>query len=236
MPNTVHVPAIGSIPKKGLLFGGIAGLGVVGYIIYRRSQGQSAAGTDTIGTNVTDSGSMDGTYTGDPYNDPYSGYSDYGTAGYQNPYAYPTTTPATVLPAAPVTNYDWMLQAKRSGFKTVSETLALRLYLGGLPLSHDQANTVQEAIGIVGDPPVAGPNGYPPKFHVAPATGQRHREPGYHFTTNGRQTVYQIAHTHGVTEGALVSRNTHALHKYVGSGRNVPAGIRLWIPAHAIRS
>ena len=49
LQGDVNVPLLGGIPKKGLLIGGIAGLGVVGYILYRRHQTATALGTAATG-------------------------------------------------------------------------------------------------------------------------------------------------------------------------------------------
>jgi hypothetical protein len=229
MPSTVHVPVLGNVPKGAVIAGGLTAVVVGGWVWYRHATGQPTDSAQTDSTDSTDPNAPDQYGYDSSYG--YDGYGAIDGGGYG--VVPPTPAP---LPAAPATNADWLRAARRDGFKTVAETLALRLYLGGVPLTHQQTIIVREAIGIVGDPPVPGANGYPPKWHSAPAPGHKITEPGYHFTTNGHQTVYQIAHNHGVTEGALVSHNTRALSRYVGSHRNVPAGIRLWIPAHAVRS
>lgn len=50
-------------------------------------------------------------------------------------------------------------------------TTALGLYLNGQPVSASQKTLIFDATGIAGDPPVAGPNNYPPSVQTNGGTG-----------------------------------------------------------------
>jgi hypothetical protein len=156
----------------------------------------------------------------------------YGAFGYgmYNPYTgqylgppVPGQSGAT-SPTAPATNLEWVQTAQQE-LNTKGSRTALLLYVGGLPLTATQARIVQEAIGIAGNPPVPGPNGYPPKWHQAPKPGQN----GHHTHTiiaNGHQTLWQIAHANHDSERKVVMLNP-ALSHYVGSKKNVRKGTRV---------
>jgi hypothetical protein len=104
MPNTVKVPLLGNTPKPALIMGGIAAVGVTGYLLYRHNQqskaaassmagsygqyaygyGQQPSGYYGYGSEFAYGGSMGGGLTPYPVASEY-GYGAYGY-GYYNPY------------------------------------------------------------------------------------------------------------------------------------------------------
>lgn len=78
MPD-VHVPLLGNIPRKGLIFGVGGGALVVGYLLYKKHQESAAAGASATGYGY--GASSYGYGTGVP------GYYGYGT-GTQAEFAY----------------------------------------------------------------------------------------------------------------------------------------------------
>jgi hypothetical protein len=143
---------------------------------------ESTGSGGTYGAYGAGSGAVDtGTYpwdgtTGneaDPYSlDPATGvtFGDEGLAtGGTN--SNPTGGP----PFA--NNSDWenwtvqQLQNNDPGINTGDLTDALGLYLNGQPVSPAQKTLIFDATGVGGDPPVAGPNGYPPNVRTNGSTG-----------------------------------------------------------------
>lgn len=127
------------------------------------------------GAAVTDTYPWDGT-TGneaDPYSlDPATGvtFGDEGLAtggSSQNPTGGP--------PFA--NNSDWevwvtnQLEQTDPGINAGDLTQALGLYLNGQPVSAAQKTLVFDATGVGGDPPVAGPQNYPPNVRTDGSTG-----------------------------------------------------------------
>ena len=237
MPSTVKVPLLGNVPKGGVIAGALAAVGVGGYVWWRHMKGQqtdATGGAYGYGAEGYGYGSefygQFGTDQVTPF--PMGSEYGYGAFGYgmYNPYTgqylgppQPGQSGAT-SPAAPTTNLQWVQMAQQ-GLHVKGSRTALLLYVGGLPLTHGQARTVQEAIGLMGNPPVSGPNGYPPKWHAAPVPGQN----GHHvhtITANGHQTLWQIAHANHDSEAKVVRLNPRLSH-YVGSKKNVKKGTRV---------
>jgi hypothetical protein len=156
----------------------------------------------------------------------------YGAFGYgmYNPYTgqylgppVPGQSGAT-SPEAAATNLQWVQMAVQ-GLHIKGSRPALLAYVGGLPLTSNQARIVQEAIGLEGNPPQSGPGGYPPKWHTAPKPGQN----GHHthiVIANGHQTLWQIANENNDSERRVVRLNPKLSH-YVGSKKNVRKGTRV---------
>jgi len=233
MPD-VKVPVLGNVPKGAVIAGGLSAVAVGGYAWWRHQKGQQVGGEYGYGAGAYGYGSEFYGQFGDQQVTPFPMGSEYGYGafgyGMYNPYTgqylgppVPGQSGAT-SPAAPATNLQWVQMAVQ-GLHVKGSRVALLAYVGGLPLTANQARIVQEAIGLMGNPPVAGANGYPPKWHRAPQPGQN----GHHvhtITANGHMTLWQIAHAHGDSEGKVVRLNPRLSH-YVGTKKNVKKGTRV---------
>jgi hypothetical protein len=187
------IPLLGEVPKGGLVAGGLAAVGVGGYLWWKHQQNASApaaGGEYGYGAYGYGSGeSAQGYYgygsggsMGSGLVNPYPQGSEYGYGafgyGYYNPYTGQYLgggtgtgtgtgggpTP-TPQPTAPKTNLQWVNVASKA---IGGHRATLLRYIGGIPLSHDQSIWVREAIGASGHPPVAAHSGYPPKWHTSP--------------------------------------------------------------------
>jgi Fibronectin type III domain len=130
----------------------------------------------TYGDEATGSGGTLGAYTGG------STYGDSGIIGYDSsgsPVYAPGYGPSGgggsyQTPGGPPFSSnsawsDWVLQelqAQNPGVDAGALTDALGLYIEGQPVDPAQAQLVFDARAIAGDPPVAGPNGYPPNLRL----------------------------------------------------------------------
>lgn len=115
------------------------------------------------------SGAASGLYY-DPATGAYDLTSPYGTSPVTQPYQTTGGPPFASNSAWS----DWVLQelqAQDPGINAAALTDALGLYLNGQPVSAGQKTLVFDATGIAGDPPVAGPAGYPPKVRTDGGTG-----------------------------------------------------------------
>jgi hypothetical protein len=97
--------------------------------------------------------------------------SNPGFAGGGGPLVGPS--PSSV-PAAPTTNAQWATEAAtKLAFEDPSALAkALGKYLTGKAVTPDEELLIDEARGAEGDPPVAGPSGYPPAIRTQPSDGQ----------------------------------------------------------------
>lgn len=115
MPD-VHVPLLGNVPRGALLMGGVAAVGVTGYIIYRHNQqakqaassmaggygsyaygyGQQGSGYYGYGSEFAYGGAYGGGMTPYPVASEY-GYGAYGY-GYYNPYTGQWLGPGSAQP------------------------------------------------------------------------------------------------------------------------------------------
>jgi hypothetical protein len=79
MPSSVKVPLLGNVPKGALFAGGLAAVGVSGYLLWRKSKQNAAAttGSTSYGYGATGYGESSPGYYG--YNYAYGG--GYGTSG-----------------------------------------------------------------------------------------------------------------------------------------------------------
>jgi hypothetical protein len=115
MPSSVHIPVLGNVPKGALFAGGLAAVGVTGYLLYRKSKKGTTASSTSYGYGASGYGygTQSGYYgygsefgygvTPYPVGSEY-GYGAYGY-GYYNPYTGqylgggtgtpPTTGPGT---------------------------------------------------------------------------------------------------------------------------------------------
>lgn len=133
-----------------------------------QTYGDEAAGSGgTFG--AFGSGAASGMYY-DPATGAYDLTSPYGTSPVTQPYQTTGGPPFSSNSAWS----DWVLQelqAQDPGIDAGALTTALGLYLNGQPVSPAQKTLVFDATAIAGDPPVAGPNGYPPKVQTNGGTG-----------------------------------------------------------------
>jgi hypothetical protein len=109
----------------------------------------------------------------DPYSlDPASGIT-YGDEGLAT--GGTSANPSGGPPFA--NNSDWetwaiqQLSTSDPSIDTDGLTTALGLYLNGQPVTAAQKTLIFDATGIAGDPPVAGPNNYPPNVQTNGSTG-----------------------------------------------------------------
>lgn len=147
--------------KKIGLFGLAAVGGVIIFVLYRRHAANTA--TSTTDTTGTDTSGIDPN-TGQPYSS--QAYYDPTTGQYYGLGAGGVTS--GILPGTQyATNNATWAQASEGyltnqGFDPATVATALGLYLAGLPLTADQYNIVQAAIGAEGQPP----NGAPPPQQI----------------------------------------------------------------------
>lgn len=145
--------------KVWLIGGGLAA--VVVWWAYKKNVSNAAAvaATDTTGTDTT---AIDPN-TGLPI-DSGSSPAFGNTTGL-------TSSFATQSVLGPTTNADWTQRAEilleGYGFDPQAVTRALGAYLANSPLTNDQLQIVQAAIGSEGNPPIGVP-----APHIAPPAGQ----------------------------------------------------------------
>ena len=90
-----------------------------------------------------------------------------GYDGLGNPIYGAGTTNA---PIGFTSNAQWGQAAETFMGSSGSDAIAAALgkYLSGSPLTPDQVTIVQQALAVEGNPPVAGPSGYPPSYLTGP--------------------------------------------------------------------
>ena len=183
MPNTVHVPGLGNVPRSGLIIGIIAGVGGGVYIWWRhKNQAASAAPAAASAFGYGYGYGYGGYgYSNPAFNDPYitGAYGYGGMYGYGIGVGYGAGVPNP--PSAPSqvasTNAAWAQAAESylsntGGYDPGTVAGALGIYLSGGTPTTDQQSIIDAAIAFEGYPPTAGPNGYPPAIHTAPPGGQ----------------------------------------------------------------
>lgn len=163
MPSDVKVPVMGKTPKGAVIAGVVAVVAVGGYLLYKHLTKPAVPPT----TAATGYG-----YGATGYGYGAGGYGSYGTAGFGGGYPYfgyqgyggppPPQGP-------PTTNAQWGQQAEAALGSSGHDSIAAALgkYLTGATITPTQYQTVQEAIAVMGYPPVAGTNNYPPQAHVS---------------------------------------------------------------------
>jgi hypothetical protein len=190
MPETIHVPILGNMNKGMALAGGLAAVGVSGYLIYRhvaksKVAASSSSATSTPGSYGYGSGANPYGYGSYGYgsNTGYYGYGfgPYGYGGFgESPfgpfgYGFPGSGTGTPLPTTPTTNAEWsnevVAQLTQNGASAQTVLAALGQYLLGHSLTTDQQQIVSEAEAIAGPPPVAGPDGFPPQMRTGSGGG-----------------------------------------------------------------
>lgn len=254
MPSDIKLPVLGNVPKPVLIIGGISAVGVVGYIILRRSkqkvEGEAgygygasaygygasaygyAAASDYYGYGSYGYGGGGAGITPAPTGSEY-GYGAYGY-GYYNPYTGQYLGGGTGTTTVPPTTTPPVQSAPTTNLQWVNQAAtaigghrpALLRYIGGVPLTQGQEKWIQEAIGAKGNPPKAASSGYPPKWRGG-STGSGSQGSNSHtITANGTDKLWQIAIKGHITEKKLVSLNPN-LHSLEGSHKPVPRGTRV---------
>lgn len=232
MPDTMHVPVIGTHKKSTVVL--LAGAAVGGgYLLYKHyTKPATSAGTSAYGYGGG-YGSYGGAYAyGYGMSDPYGQWGFGGGGGY--PWPLPPTPTPSPGPTTPTTNAQWtqavLPQLKAAGFNEMSALTALGKYLTGRSLTNDQEHVVEAAIGFEGYPPQAGPSGYPPNIKRSARTGHKghkHNRPCSNtMIADGQEDLHRIARDHGLSESALVVCNP-SLARYVGTGKHIPRGTKV---------
>lgn len=180
MSNLPPPPTRGKPPnRRVLIIGGVAAAGIV-YWAYKKNKASAVTATST-------DPNIDPT-TGLPYSSgSYGSGGAVGTSpslyGYTDQFGSLISSGTGSVVTAPSTNAAWAQQAASylvaNGYSGAEVLGALGKYLAGLNLTDTEMATIQAAIAVEGNPPVAVP---PP--HVAPPTGQTSSQilpPGYYF-------------------------------------------------------
>lgn len=154
MADTVTIPGTKSRVPKWAAYAGLGGVAILVIVYYRNKSGKkaaAAAGVTADGTAIPPQGGGDqggnapGGGGGAPAGPPFSNnaaWSQYVIAQLE---ANPDRSPSDV-------------------------ENAIGEYVNGQPVSAPQKVLVYDAIAIGGDPPVAGPDGYPPKVRTSGVT------------------------------------------------------------------
>lgn len=193
MPDTITVPGIGKPVPKWAAGAGIAAVGVLAVMYYRKKS--AAASAAPAASTATGQYPADGTSgnPSDPYStDPATGqtygnevtgaYGTYGAFGTGTGYGTGTgggTGNAGAGAGGPPfsDNAAWsayaiqQAQAANPNIDTGALTDAIGLYLSGQGLTSPQRQYVFDAIALAGPVPVSGTNGYPPKLLSAGGGG-----------------------------------------------------------------
>lgn len=213
MPNDVNVPIVGKMPRGAALAGGLAVVAVGGYLIYKHFTKTTTTPTPTGAMGYGYSYGY-GSALGYGYGSQYGEYGFGGGGSYPyGPYGYGG---GGGNPPPITTNAQWGQAAEAAMGSSGNDNIAAAIakYLAGQPVTQDQELIVQEAIAVVGNPPQAGPAGYPPKIHVTkgpgggggnaqnPVTGLHVSQPGttgvdIAWTASPGATSYQVTSTHG---------------------------------------
>lgn len=173
MPDAPSIPSSGGHKKlttqqKVLLGVGIFGGAIVGLIFLRK---KSTASSTASSSGTGDSSSID-PLTDQPYGsaadeaDLQAMYGAYGTTegelGTYDPETGTYTTYGTgVISTAISNNQEWAADAlselESAGYDATDASNAIGAYLAGTPLSADQYQMIQTALGFTGQPPSSVP-------------------------------------------------------------------------------
>lgn len=216
MPDGVKVPLVGKMPKGALFAGGAAIIAVGGYLIYKHINKPTTTTPTT--TTPTAYGYGYGSGTTNSYGYGSQGEYGFGGGGFPQPYGYGPTSPNPFgYSPTPTTNAQWGQDAEAAMGSSGSDAIAAAIakYLGGSPVTEQQALIIQEAEAVAGPPPQASPTGYPPKIRVQKSGGQGgttatnpivglHQSPGRDTTgvdinwpPSPGATSYTVTSTHG---------------------------------------
>lgn len=160
MAGQVTLPGVGPVSKKALYIGGGVAAVVMGVLYLRKRKTavtpaatDTSSSTDTSGTDTTGLDTSGGGF-----------FTGGGGAGF----------PGGAV-NMPTSNPQWFAQAMQALSGVVDQTAlasALGKYLTGTAVTGDEEAIIDQAIAAAGEPPVAGPNGYPPAIRQSPPGGQ----------------------------------------------------------------
>ena len=157
------------------------------------------------------------------------------------------------VPVGFINNAQWSQAAESAMGSDGTDAIAAALgkYLNAAPITTDQITLVQEALAIEGSPPVAGTDGFPPSFHTLsdpppvqgpnppigsgptpPITGGPKPVPQHTIIAGGGKDLNQIFAMFGVSDETKGIAVNPSLRKYYGTGKAIPKGTRVVIPAH----
>jgi len=171
--------------KQAWVIAGVAGVGVLGYLWWKKKQQASTAATSAYG------------YSGYGYSSGY-GYGvspifGYGLGGTNFP--FPTGYGGYGYQGipTPTTNAEWFRAAvnylsQNANTNMATAEAALAKYLAGQTVTSDQVTIIQIAEGAFGPPPQNGPDGYPPNIKTGGSGGGGHAKnpvTGLHITKQG---------------------------------------------------
>jgi hypothetical protein len=173
MPD-VKVPLLGNVPKGALFAGGLAVVGVGGYLWYKHQKNQAIAetpGAAGYGAAAYGYGAAAYGYAMSAFGygyGPYGyGFGQYGAAGFAPGGGYPYP-PYGYGVTAPQNNAQWsqnvVTALVNQGYTGTAVLAALGKYIGGRPVVQGSSDdtTIQAAIALEGYPPQPGSGGYPP--------------------------------------------------------------------------
>lgn len=260
MPD-VHVPVLGNVPKGAFIAGGIAAVGVGGYLLVKHAENKAApSGSFAYGYGYGYGyGSNYGYGLGTAFPEEY-GYGSFGyglydpaTGQYLGSVGIPPTGTGTVAGSA-TNNTEWSAAAIQSlsgaGVSATTAALAIGKYLTGKPLTTNEQDIIQEAIGFEGNPPQEGTGGFPPNIRQASGgggTGQgggggssKPKKIGKRHVASGATSLNQWAKNNHTSAGEVVNTTdknfsdkymTAAHHarfdKYLngGTAKKMPSGL-----------
>lgn len=258
MPDA-KVPGLGKIPKPALYVGGIVLVGVGVYVWLRHKANSS--GTGAYGYSAYGYGLQQvplgeygyGSYYG--YNLGAYAYNAYGEEVYPGVGSAVGSVGTVVGTPIAATNAEWAQAAEAylsdsGGYDPTTVAAALGKYITGQSMTADQAAIAEAAIAVEGYPPQSGANGDPPAINTAPPAGQTGGGAGVGsggggsgsgggsksktkvYTSDGRQTLGQIAKAFRTTGGHLIALkgNTY-LARYYATNKKIPKGYKINVPA-----
>jgi len=186
LDGSVKTP-FGEMPKKTVVLLGVGSAGIIGVVYYRQKKAQQSS-TVSTGTAEIDPA------TGYPYGSP----EDAAALAQQGSYITPTGAGSgatgggsSSIPPSNISfasNGQWSQAVVeymtshglvQDGSKLSS---ALGKYIAGqyIQQGSDEDTLVSQAIALMGFPPVAGPNGYPPSINRSPAAVSLGQVSGIH--------------------------------------------------------
>jgi hypothetical protein len=160
MADSVKVPILGQTPKGAVMAGGLAVVGVAGYLAYKHFTKPKTVATGAYGA-------YGGYGAYGQYGMAGFGYGSYGGGGWPFPYGYGQQQQQQQQQTI-TTNQEWFQASIASLGSTGTDHTGrvLSSYIFGLPIQKADQQIVQEAEAFNGPPPVAGVGGYPPAIHL----------------------------------------------------------------------
>lgn len=175
-PKTVKLPGVGKV-NTTMAMAAVGGVVVLGYVYYRRKKtaAANAASTASVPASQIDAA------TGYPYGSSQDALALASQSAYQNPVSYgggggPAGNPNNVnnpqIGTGFTNNAQWeqaaiaYLTAGGAPFSAVSS--ALGKFISGVAVTDGSADAdyIHQAIAAEGQPPIPGPNGYPPSIRT----------------------------------------------------------------------